>query len=123
MKKRKHKAPTIDNIIGNFAGKPVRVAIIVISFLMIAFPLYWLVTSSVKIEGEYLSNPPVMFPSVFSAESYETVFGQNQLMQNFLNTLIVAAASTVISVVFGSMAAYAVARGSIGQRARKYFGL
>ena len=53
MRKRKHKAPTTENIIGNFAGKPVRVIIIVVALILIIFPLYWLVTSSLKIEGEY----------------------------------------------------------------------
>ena len=123
MRKTKHKAPTTDNIIGNFAGKPVRVIIIVVSLLLIIFPLYWLVTSSFKIEGEYLSNPPVMWPSVFTMESYEEIFGKDQLLRNFLNTVIVAGGSTIISVIFGSMAAYAVARGSIGSRAKKWFGL
>ena len=123
MKKMKHKAPTTDNIIGNFAGKPVRVILIGISLILIVFPLYWLITSSFKIEGEYLSNPPVLFPSVFTLDSYQEIFGKNQLLQHFMNTLIVAGGSTIISVIFGSMAAYAVARGSIGNRARKWFGL
>ena len=123
MRKRKHKAPTTENIIGNFAGKPVRVIIIVVVLILIIFPLYWLVTSSLKIEGEYLSNPPVIVPSQLTAESYQNIFGKDQIWQNFMNTVIVAGGSTLISVVFGSMAAYAVARGSIGNRARKYFGL
>ena len=123
MKKMKHKAPTTDNIIGNFAGKPVRVILVGISLILIVFPLYWLITSSFKIEGEYLSNPPVLFPSIFTLDSYQEIFGKNQLLQHFMNTLIVAGGSTIISVIFGSMAAYAVARGSIGNRARKWFGL
>ena len=123
MKKMKHKAPTTDNIIGNFAGKPVRVILIGISLILIVFPLYWLITSSFKIEGEYLSNPPVLFPSICTLDSYQEIFGKNQLLQHFMNTLIVAGGSTIISVIFGSMAAYAVARGSIGNRARKWFGL
>ena len=35
MRKRKHKAPTTENIIGNFAGKPVRVIIIVVALILI----------------------------------------------------------------------------------------
>ncbi len=122
-KKNNSKLPTVDNIIGNFAGRPVRVVIVVVSLLMILFPLYWLLTSSLKIEAEYLSNPPVVIPSVLTGESYQSVFGKDHMVEIFLNTFIVAAASTVISVVFGSMAAYAVARGSIGNRAKKWFGL
>ena len=123
MKRKKHNVPTVDNIIGNFAGRPVRVIIVVVSLIAIIFPLYWLLTSSVKIEAEYLSNPPVIFPSKFAAASYQEIFGKDQLWLNFFNTVVVAGASTIISVIFGSMAAYAVARGSLGKRARKYFGL
>lgn len=123
MKRKKHNVPTVDNIIGNFAGRPVRVIIVVVSLIAIIFPLYWLLTSSVKIEAEYLSNPPVIFPSKFTAASYQEIFGKDQLWLNFFNTVVVAGASTIISVIFGSMAAYAVARGSLGKRARKYFGL
>lgn len=123
MKKKHRKTPTIDNVIGNFAGKPVRIILVVVSMILILFPLYWLVTSSLKIKGEYLANPPVLFPSVLTGDSYTNVFQKDQLLQNFLNTFIVAAASTVISVLFGSMAAYSVARGPIGKRAKKYFGL
>ena len=123
MKRKKHNVPTVDNIIGNFAGRPVRVIIVVVSLIAIIFPLYWLLTSSVKIEAEYLSNPPVIFPSKFTAASYQEIFGKDQLWLNFFNTVVVAGASTIISVIFGSMDAYAVARGSLGKRARKYFGL
>ncbi|MCI9008278.1 MAG: carbohydrate ABC transporter permease [Lachnospiraceae bacterium] len=122
-KKTNTKLPTVDNIIGNFAGRPIRVIIVVVSLVMILFPLYWLLTSSLKIKGEYLSNPPVVVPSVLTGESYRSVFGKDHMLEIFLNTFVVAAASTVISVVFGSMAAYAVARGSIGKQAKKIFGL
>ncbi len=122
-RKTNTKLPTVDNIIGNFAGRPIRVIIVVVSLVMILFPLYWLLTSSLKIKGEYLSNPPVVVPSVLTGESYRSVFGKDHMLEIFLNTFVVAAASTVISVVFGSMAAYAVARGSIGKQAKKIFGL
>lgn len=123
MKKRHKNLPTMDHIIGNFAGRPIRVVLIAVSMVLILFPLYWLVTSSFKIKGEYLAYPPVLFPGKFTMESYRSVFGNDQLGLNFFNTLIVAAVSTLISVLLGSMAAYSVARGSIGKRARKYLGL
>lgn len=110
-------------MIGNFAGKPIRIILIAVSMVLILFPLYWLVTSSFKIKGEYLAYPPVLFPSRFTAESYQSVLGNGQLGLNFFNTLIIAAVSTVICVLLGSMAAYSVARGSIGRKAKKYFGL
>lgn len=113
----------MDNIVGNFAGRPVRIILIVVSMILVCFPLYWLIISSFKVKADYLAYPPILFPSRFTLESYLEVFSKDKLFGNFLNTFFVAAGSTVISVLFGSMAAYAVARGSLGHKARKYFGL
>lgn len=123
IKKRHRRLPSIDSMIGNFAGRPIRVILIAVSMVLILFPLYWLVTSSFKIKADYLAYPPVLFPHTFTLESYQSVFGNDQLGLNFFNTLVVAVVSTVISVLLGSMAAYSTARGAIGKRARKYFGL
>lgn len=113
----------MDNIVGNFAGRPVRIFLVVISMILVCFPLYWLTTSAFKVKADYLAYPPILIPKRFTLDSFREVFGKDQLLQNFINTFIVAGGSTVISVLLGSMAAYAVARGSLGQKARKYFGL
>ena len=39
MKRKKHNVPTVDNIIGNFAGRPVRVIILVVSLIAIIYLL------------------------------------------------------------------------------------
>ena len=122
MKKTKRDTYT-ENIIGNFAGKPVRIIIIIFSMISIAFPLYWLFISSFKFKADYLAYPPIIIPSRYSLESYIEVLNKDKLFENFLNTFIIASASTILSVLLGSMAAYAVARGSIGKKARKLFGL
>ena len=73
MRKRKHKAPTTENIIGNFAGKTGAGDHHCRRVDFDHIPLYWLITSSLKIEGEYLSNPPVIVPSQLTAESYQNI--------------------------------------------------
>lgn len=120
---KKKSLADLDNIIGNFAGKPVRIILIVVSLLLVVFPLYWLLISSFKVKADYLANPPIVFPTRVTLESYISVFTKDQLFTNFLNTFLVSTGSTAISVIFGSMAAYSVARGSIGKRAKKYFGV
>lgn len=122
IKKSKRDTYT-ENIIGNFAGSYIRIIIIILSMLSIAFPLYWLLISSFKFKADYLAYPPIIFPDRFTLESYAEVLNKDKLLENFLNTFIVASVSTVLSVLLGSMAAYAVARGSIGKKARKLFGL
>jgi multiple sugar transport system permease protein len=78
--------------------------------LAAAFPLYWLVITSLKGQGEVATNPPVYFPSEITFENYQAVLAQAGLPGNIVNSLIVAISSTIITVVIGAMAAYALAR-------------
>lgn len=113
----------IDEVIGNFAGKPFRIIVVVLTMIAILFPIYWLVTSSFKVKADYLSNPPIMIPKRFTLESYKEVFSKDGLFRNIANSFIVAAVSTAISLIFGSMAAYATARGRFHKKVRAIFGL
>ena len=57
MRKKKTKEVSVmDDVIGNFAGRPVRVIIVAITMIAIIFPLYWLVTSSFKVKADYLAD-------------------------------------------------------------------
>ncbi len=123
-KRRKRKEHSItDQIIGNFAGRPVRILILAVTLILIIFPLYWLFTSAFKVKADYLSNPPVIFPDRFTLDSITTVLFDKQIYVQFFNSMIVATVSTAISVIFGSMAAYATVRGRMGKRIRNVFGM
>ena len=117
------RLPIMERVIGEFAGKPIRVLLALTSLLLVVFPLYWLLISSFKFKADYLAYPPILFPSRFSLESYGEVLEKDQLIKIFMNTLTVSSVSTVLSVLLGSMAAYSVARGSMGKGAKHFFGL
>lgn len=125
MRKRKKgkNVSIVDEVIGNFAGKPFRVIVVVLTMILVLFPLYWMVTSAFKVKADYLSNPPVIFPSRFTLDSFKEVFGMNGLLNQFINSFVVAGVSTAISLIFGAMAAYAVARGRFHKVVRGAFGL
>lgn len=114
---------SVDSILSNFAGRPTKYVLIVFSVLMVAFPLYWLLTSAFKLSQDYLAFPPVMLPTRFTLDSFREVFGRDQLMTQFANSFAVTMVTTVLTTLFGSMAAYAVVRGPIGRRARSFFGV
>lgn len=122
-KKKGKNVSVIDEVIGNFAGKPFRVIVVALTMILILFPLYWMVTSAFKVKADYLSNPPIIFPSRFTLESFKQVFEMNGLLNQFINSFVVAGVSTVISLIFGAMAAYAVARGRFRKVIRSAFGL
>jgi len=73
------------------------------------FPIYWIIVSSVKTRIDTLALPPVwvFLPTL---EAYRTVFIDEHYGRYFVNTTVIAAATTLISLAVGSMAAYVLDR-------------
>jgi multiple sugar transport system permease protein len=90
-----------------------RLAIVVAVLLISLFPIYWMLTTSVKPTNVILISPPVFFfqPTL---EHYAYAFQQANFAHYIANTLIVAIVSTIIVIVCGSLASYAFARFNIG---------
>src|SRR5437870_5175066 len=87
-------------------GYVLLVAIVVI----ILFPIYWLIITSLKLQREFFTRPPIFFPSELTLNNYGQVLS-NPLSRNYLlNTAIVAVLSTVFGTFIGTLAAYALAR-------------
>lgn len=123
-KRRKHHNSSIsERVIGEFAGRPLRVIIVVVSLIAILFPFYWLIANSLRTKTDYLANPPILFGASVTFQNYEKILVENGIYKEFINTFIVAAVSTVIAVIFGSMAAYSTVRGKIAKKIRAFFGL
>jgi multiple sugar transport system permease protein len=83
----------------------VGVALIVLFCL---FPFYWLVNVSLK-TGPELSAADLIPPSP-SLDNYRSIFQNDDFTNGLRNSAIVAFTVTVVSLVFGSFAAYALAR-------------
>lgn len=124
MKRNRLKdVSSTSSIISNFAGRPVKIILITVSLIGILFPLYWLITNSFKMSQEYIASPPVIAPTKWVLDSYIEVFTRDSIGKYIMITIIVSVATTVITVLIGSMAGYAVARGPFGRRARNAFGV
>ena len=78
--------------------------------ILAAFPLYWLVITSLKGPGEVATNPPIYIPTEITFENYQEVLASTGIAGNAINSVIVAVLSTIITVIIGAMAAYALAR-------------
>lgn len=122
-KRNKTSSSVSERVIGDFAGRPVRVLIVVISLIAILFPLYWLIANSLRTKTDYLANPPILFNAPVTFQNYQKILVENGIYKQFANTFVVAAVSTIIAVVFGSMAAYSTVRGRIAKKIRNFFGL
>ena len=72
-------------------------------------PFYWMIVSSLRIPGEGRSTE--FIPSPASIENYKGVFaGQNNFGRSLINSVIVSGTTTVLTLLFGIIAAYALAR-------------
>ncbi len=74
-----------------------------------AFPLYWAVLSSLTPEARLFESPS-LWPRAVTLEHYQTLFAERDFWTPIRNSLIVASATTLSSVIIGALCAYAIAR-------------
>ena len=80
--------------------------------LIVIFPFYWMIISSLKTVSEYRLAIPTLFPKLIDWRNYLEVFTNQDLLlgQLFLNTLYVGVVSTILSLVITVLSAFAFAR-------------
>ena len=83
--------------------------IIAIAVLFSA-PILWQILTSVKLNEDISAIPNVYFPSSITFEHYTQLFSRRPFLTYIFNSALVASISTVLCLVFGSPAAYALAR-------------
>jgi multiple sugar transport system permease protein len=85
-----------------------RYAMLAFILLWCLFPFIWLIGTSLKL-GDFALNSPSLTQGPFGLDNYRSVFDQG-FAYNLRNSAIVAGTTTVICIVIGSLAAYALAR-------------
>lgn len=87
-------------------------AFLTIMAIMVLFPFYWMLMSSVKTIEEYNATVPTLWPQQFRWETYRVAFDAKglNLGKLFVNTVYVGIISTLLSLVVTVLAAYAFAR-------------
>ena len=93
-----------------------RVVIIVVACLAVLVPLAYLLINSLKLPREFLTVPPTILPSEVTFEHYQQAFGNPKTLRFFLNSLIVSSVTTVVTIAFGTLAAYGLARMGLSAR-------
>ena len=78
--------------------------------LIVLFPFYWMIISSLKSLDEYRWNIPTLWPTKFIFANYAEAFEAASLSQLFLNTAYVGIISTLLSLVITVLSAFAFAR-------------
>lgn len=90
-----------------------RVAMVVLMVLLavpFVFPIWWMITSSMKSTSEILQIPPSLWPQSPSADSYGQVFSLQPFAQQYFNSVYIAVLVTLGTIAVAALAGYAFAR-------------
>ena len=93
------------------AGKTVRYTLLVFWALLVLFPFYWMLLTSVKSYGTYNAEYiPKLFTLSPTLSNYAEAFRAVPLGKYFLNTVIFTLATTAVMLMVTVLAAFAFAR-------------
>lgn len=76
--------------------------------LFALIPVYWMVASSLKSDPELNQIEATLFPQQITFDQYRAALEQSPLIEALVLTTVVSVLTTVVVVLFGSLAAYAV---------------
>lgn len=92
-------------------------AVLAIVSVYLLFPFYWAINSSFKTENQLQMTPATFIPRdpatneiSFSLRNYQGVFQNEDFGRGLINSTIVAISTTVLSLVIGSFAAFALGK-------------
>lgn len=78
--------------------------------IIAAFPLVWILLSSVKGKGEMIGDPTAFLPKSLTLDNFRTVLEQLHFGSNIANSIVVAVSTTLIAITISALGAYGVVR-------------
>ena len=91
-------------------GKKLGISLSVVFTVFWLFPYIYVSCCSFKPGSEVIAVPPSFFPKVFSVENFGGLFERMDALGFLLNSLSASLISTVIALILGALAAYAIQR-------------
>src|SRR5579859_268703 len=107
---------------GNLLSPTMRWTLLLLYLVYTLLPIIWLFLSTIQTEASLLTLPTQIIPSDITFRNYTDIFkpaafGQNSGESTFIlalrNSVLVCLGTTAISMIFGTLAAYAFARFNI----------
>jgi len=97
------------------AGLAARYAAAAAALVVFLFPLYWLVVTALKTPEDMLAYPPVWWPETVHFGNVASLLGGPD-GRAVVNSIVVAAGSTILAVAIGAAGAYAAVRAGLAGR-------
>jgi multiple sugar transport system permease protein len=78
--------------------------------VFVLIPLYWMTVTAFKSDSQIVMRTNDLWPTPWSTEQFTNLFTGRAFSTWYLNTIMVATASTVIALICAALAGYALAR-------------
>jgi len=78
--------------------------------LAVAFPLFWMVVTSLKPQFELFRRPPTMLPETVTFEHYTRLLTETPFLTYFGNSVILATSTTLVVIAIATLGAYSLVR-------------
>lgn len=91
-------------------GKKIGIILSVVLTIGWLFPYIYVICCSFKPGSEVIAVPPSFFPKNFSVENFSGLLERMDVFTFLFNSLSTALLSTIIALILGSLAAYAIQR-------------
>lgn len=90
-------------------GRALTYAVLIIAVLLVLFPIYWMIITSLKLPRE-IYRVPSLWPKTFTLDNFSKLLADGGFLLAIRNSLIVSTIVTLISVTISSFAAYSMVR-------------
>jgi len=94
----------------NVLRKTIRYAILILVVVIMVFPFYWMLITSLKTNSEVLLYLPTFFPRNFTLKYFSAILSDATFPRYLLNSIIVVCISTLISVFLSTIGGYIFAK-------------
>lgn len=78
--------------------------------VLLMFPVYWIVNTSLQSNANLMQMPPKWFPIDIDFSSYKAVLSNNQFLTFYGNTLVVAVGATLLCIIVAVLSGFALSR-------------
>ncbi|HEX7715825.1 MAG TPA: carbohydrate ABC transporter permease [Marmoricola sp.] len=84
--------------------------LVVVGAVVAIIPFVWMIGGSFRPEADLFANPARLWPETWTLHGYQEIWKELPFLRLVLNTFVFAGVTTVLCLVFDSMAAYALSR-------------
>ncbi len=81
-----------------------------------AFPLFWMLSTSLKPSAEIFATPPRLIPAQPTLENFARLFGETAFVTFFRNSALVSLATVALTLSVSALGAYGLTRFSFAGR-------